>query len=107
MCDASGATSAAVDQVLFDVEAAGDLHLVYLIVFENALYIAAGLGKRYTLDPVDNVFQWLAARIAVALHPLCRAARTGIVADKRQNIGAAEAGELIVQIGRAQSGVVA
>src|SRR5690606_3582762 len=94
-------------QIAFDVEAAGQSHPVDLQIFHNALDIVARLREGDALDPVHNLLHRLAARVAIARDPVLGPARTRIVADEGEDVGAAEAVELFGEIGHAECRVVA
>ena len=65
--------SAPVDEVVGDVEFAGQPHLVDLVVLHHALHVTSCFGERDSLDPVDDRVEALAARIAVfAIHSRAR-----------------------------------
>src|SRR5580698_9415315 len=78
---------------------------IHLDIFEYALHVVAGLGKRNALDPVDWIdigITW----VAVAFDPFVDAATPGIIASEGQDVGAAIGRDIVAELGGAQLRVV-
>ena len=88
---------AAEAQILDDRGAGAEADLVHLIILHDALNIGTRLGEGDALDPVDHFVDRLAARIAEALDPFLRPARTGIIGREGQDIGAVEILDLLAE----------
>src|SRR6266496_958806 len=94
-------------QVGFDLESgpAAEPRAIDLQVFHDPLHVVPRLGEGDLFDPVDRVDLGI-ARIAVTLDPFFDTAATGIVAGKRQDVGAAVVLEQPAELGSAKHGVV-
>src|SRR3546814_8984122 len=72
---------------------------------EDALDVVAGFAEGDALDPVDRIDSRV-TRIAVMLDPVSRAAWPGVVGGQRQDVGAAELTQQLLEIRLAEPGVV-
>src|SRR3546814_11119746 len=72
---------------------------------EDALDVVAGFAEGDALDPVDRIDSRV-TRIAVMLDPVSRAAWPGVVGAQRQDVGAAELTQQLLEIRLAEPGVV-
>src|SRR3546814_16825445 len=70
---------------------------------EDALDVVAGFAEGDALDPVDRIDSRV-TRIAVMLDPVSRAAWPGVVGGQRQDVGAAELTQQLLEIRLAEPG---
>src|ERR1700722_7101799 len=98
---------AAAAQISLDQKARAvvEARAINLDVFKDALHVIARFRQRNALDPVHRINLFV-ARIAVLVDPLFGPARPGVVGNKRENVGAAPAGDVVAEFRAAKLGVV-
>lgn len=72
--------------------------LINLIVLHHPLDIVARLLEGDALDPVHDLVDGLSAWIAIAGEPVRNATRAGIIGDEGENVGTAEAVDLLAEV---------